>query len=261
MTTGFTEEFVDVGDSRVQVLKGGSGEPLVVLHGAGGHQGWPRYARALADRYTVYIPSHPGYGQSERPDWLESMNDLACFYTWFMEQHGLDGARAIGFSLGGWLAAEIAVACRHAFSKLMLVDPIGIKPKDGEIADVFIISPAQVLELMFHDPKQAPEYDEIYPQEPTPEQQETAERNREMTVRLTWKPCAHDPRLPYLLARVNIPTRIVWGRQDQLVPLECGQLYQKAIPGSELVVVDNCGHEPQIEKPDEFIKLALDFMA
>lgn len=261
MTTGFTEEFVDVGDSRVQVLKGGSGEPLVVLHGAGGHQGWPRYARALADRYTVYIPSHPGYGQSERPDWLESMNDLACFYTWFMEQHGLDGARAIGFSLGGWLAAEIAVACRHAFSKLMLVDPIGIKPKDGEIADVFIISPAQVLELMFHDPKQAPEYDEIYPQEPTPEQQETAERNREMTVRLTWKPYAHDPRLPYLLARVNIPTRIVWGRQDQLVPLECGQLYQKAIPGSELVVVDNCGHEPQIEKPDEFIKLALDFMA
>jgi pimeloyl-ACP methyl ester carboxylesterase len=261
MTTGFTEEFVDVGDSRVQVLKGGSGEPLVVLHGAGGHQGWPRYARALADRYTVYIPSHPGYGQSERPDWLESMNDLACFYTWFMEQHGLDGARAIGFSLGGWLAAEIAVACRHAFSKLMLVDPIGIKPKDGEIADVFIISPAQVLELMFHDPKQAPEYDEIYPQEPTPEQQETAERNREMTVRLTWKPYAHDPRLPYLLARLNIPTRIVWGRQDQLVPLECGQLYQKAIPGSELVVVDNCGHEPQIEKPDEFIKLALDFMA
>jgi pimeloyl-ACP methyl ester carboxylesterase len=114
---------------------------------------------------------------------------------------------------------------------------------------------------MFHDPKQAPEYDEIYPQEPTPEQQETAERNREMTVRLTWKPYAHDPRLPYLLARLNIPTRIVWGRQDQLVPLECGQLYQKAIPGSELVVVDNCGHEPQIEKPDEFIKLALDFMA
>ena len=261
MTTGFTEEFVDVGDSRVQVLKGGSGEPLLVLHGAGGHQGWPRYARALADRYTVYIPSHPGYGQSERPDWLESMNDLACFYTWFMEQHGLDGARAIGFSLGGWLAAEIAVACRHAFSKLMLVDPIGIKPKEGEIADVFIISPAQVLELMFHDPKQAPEYDELYGQEPTPEQLETAERNREMTVRLTWKPYAHDPRLPHLLARVNIPTRIVWGRQDHLVPLECGQLYQKAIPGSELVVVDNCGHEPQIEKPDEFIKLALDFMA
>lgn len=81
MTTGFTEEFVDVGDSRVHLLKGGSGEPVLVLHGAEGHQGWPRYAQALADRYTVYIPSHPGYGQSERPDWLESMNDLACFYT------------------------------------------------------------------------------------------------------------------------------------------------------------------------------------
>jgi pimeloyl-ACP methyl ester carboxylesterase len=261
MTTGFTEEFVDVGDTRVHLLKGGSGDPVLVLHGAGGHQGWRRYIQALAERYTVYVPSHPGYGQSERPGWLESMNDLACFYTWFMEQQGLDGVRAIGFSMGGWLAAEIAVACRHAFSRLMLVDPIGIKPNDGEIADIFIISPAQVLELMFHDPKQVPEYDEIYGQEPTPEQVETAERNREMAVRLIWKPYAHDPRLPQLLARVSIPTRIVWGRQDHLVPLECGQLYQKAIPGSELVVVDDCGHQPQIEKPDEFIKLALDFMA
>ena len=189
------------------------------------------------------------------------MADLACFYTWFMEQQGLDGTRAIGHSMGGWLAAEIAVACRHAFSKLMLVDAAGIKPNAGEIVDIFIISPAQILEQLFHDPKQAPEYEELYGQEPTPEEQETAERNREMAVRLTWKPYMFDPRLPDLLARVNVPTRIVWGRQDQIVPLECGQLYQKAIPGSDLVVMDDCGHVPQIEKPDEFIKLALDFFA
>lgn len=261
MTTDFTEEFVDVGNSRIHVLKGGSGDPLLWLHGGAGSEGWLRYAQALADHYTLYIPSHPGYGQSERPDWLESMTDLACFYTWFIEQQGLDGARAIGFSTGGFLAAEIAVACGHAFSKLILVDALGIKPKDGEIVDVFIISPAQLLELLYHDPQQTPEYDELYPGEPTAQQIETAERNREMSVRLLWKPYAHDPRLPYLLSRIKIPTRIVWGRQDRLVPLECGELYQQAIPGSELVVVDNCGHQPHIEKPDEFIKLALDFMA
>ena len=141
------------------------------------------------------------------------------------------------------------------------MDALGIKPKDGEIVDVFIISPAQLLELLYHDPQQTPEYDELYPGEPTAQQIETAERNREMSVRLLWKPYAHDPRLPYLLSRIKIPTRIVWGRQDRLVPLECGELYQQAIPGSELVVVDNCGHQPHIEKPDEFIKLALDFMA
>ena len=261
MAMDFTEEFVDVGGSKVHLMKGGSGEPLLVLHHAGGNSGWLRYAQALSDHYTVYIPSYPGYGQSERPDWLETMNDLACFYTWFMETQGLDGARAIGFSMGGWLAAEIAVACHHSFSKLMLVDAAGIKPQDGEIVDVFLISPAQVLELLFHDPKQAPEYDQLFGQEPTPEEVETAERNREMAVRLCWKPYMHDPRLPDLLKRVKIPTRIVWGRQDALIPLECGQMYQKAIPGSDLVIIDNCSHAPEMEKPDEFVKTALEFMA
>ena len=70
----------------------------------------------------------------------------------------------------------------------------------------------------------------------------------------------YDLRLPDLLARVNIPTRIVWGRQDQIVPLECGQIYQRSIPGSELIVIDGCGHSPQVEKPDEFVRVALDFL-
>lgn len=261
MAAGFTEEFVTVGGCKVHLLKGGSGEPLLWLHGGAGSEGWLRYAQGLAEHYTVYMPSHPGYDRSERPDWIESMFDMACFYTWFIEQQGLEGVRAVGFSTGGFLAAEIAAACGHAFSKLMLVDALGVKPETGEIVDVFIISPAQVLELLYHDPKQAPEYDDLYPQDPTPEKSATDERNREMSVRLLWKPYAHDPRLPQLLSRVKIPARIVWGREDRLVPLECGRLYQKAIPGSDLVIVDNCGHQPHIEQPEEFIKLTLDFMA
>ncbi len=260
MATQFSEEFVQVGDSKVHLLKGGSGEPLLLLHGAGGNRGWLGYVQALSDQFTVYAPSHPGFGQSDRPEWLETIPDLASFYTWFLEQQGLEGIRVIGFSMGGWLAAEMAVMCRHAFSKLMLVDAAGVKPRQGEIADIFIISPAQVTELIFHDPKQAPEYDQLYGQELTPEEVETAERNGEMSVRLCWKPYMYDPRLPDLLARVNIPTRIVWGHQDQIVPLECGQLYQTAIPGSELIVIDGCGHSPQVEKPDEFVRLALDFL-
>ena len=89
---------------------------------------------------AVYMPSHPGFGQSDRPEWLENMSDLACFYNWFLEKQGLDGARCIGFSLGGYLAAEMVAACNHSFSKLMLVDPVGIKPNEGEITDIFIIS-------------------------------------------------------------------------------------------------------------------------
>lgn len=260
MTTAFTEEMIDVGGTHIQMLKGGSGEPLVVLHGAGGNSGWLNYVNALSDKYTVYLPSHPGYGKSERPDWLETMADLASFYTWLLEDQGLEGSRAIGFSMGGWLAAEIAASCRHAFSKLILVDAAGIQPKHGEIADIFIISPAQVAELLFHDSKQAPEYESIYGGQPTPEQMEIAEGNREMSVRLCWKPYMYDPRLPSLLARVNIPTRIVWGNNDRLIPLECGQMFKQAIPGSDLVVIDNCGHVPQMEKTEEFVNAAVEFL-
>ena len=92
------------------------------------------------------------------------------------------------------------------------------------------------------------------------EQAALAERDREMAVRLCWKPYMHDPRLPTLLARVRLPTRIVWGREDRLVPVECGQLYQKAIPGSDLVIFESCGHSPQIEKPEEFTQTALEFL-
>ena len=261
MPTGFTEEFVDVGGSKIQLLRGGAGEPVLLLHGAGGSTGWLRYVQSLARRYTVYLPSHPGYGKSDRPEWLETVQDLACFYTWFLEAQGLEGVRAIGFSMGGWLAAEIAVMCPHAFSKLMLVDPAGLKPEQGEIADIFIISPAQITQLLFHNPKQAPEYDQVYGQQLTPEQQDMAERNREMAVRLCWKPYMHDPRLRGLLARVKIPARIIWGGQDKLVPVNCGELYRQAIPGSELVIIDDCGHVPQVEKPETFSRLALDFLA
>ena len=257
----FKEEMVDVGGTKVHTMKGGSGEPLLLLHGAGGNNGWLKSIDALAEKYTVYYPSHPGYGKSERPEWLETIPDMAAFYTWYLETLGLEGIRAVGFSMGGWIASEIAATCGHSFSKLMLVGAVGIKPNVAEIADLFIISPAQVLELMFHDPNQAPECQDIYQKELTPEEAMTAETNREMAVRLCWKPYMHDPRLANLLARVNIPTRMVWGKNDQIVPLECGELYNEAIKGSDLVVIENCGHSPQVEKPDEFIKIALDFLA
>ncbi len=261
MAVDFTEETINVGGCDLQLFKGGSGDPLLVLHGAGGNRGPLNYAQALAEHYTVYLPSHPGFGKSGRPDWIESVTDLASFYTWFQEEQGLEGVRCIGFSMGGWMAAEMAATCRHAFSKMMLVGAAGIKPSQGEIADIFIIAPAQVAGLSFHDPAQAPEYDEIYGGTPTPEQAALAERDREMAVRVCWKPYMHDPRLPLLLERVTVPTRVLWGRQDKLVPLECGEQYQQAIRGADLVVIDDCGHSPQIEKPQEFVAAALEFLA
>ena len=206
MAPTFTEEFVQVDGARVQMFKGGSGEPLLILHGNSGNSGPTISAQMLAERYTVYMPSHPGFNQSERPEWLETMQDLASFYSWFLEKQGLEGVRAIASSMGGWLAAEIAVNCRHAFSKLMLVGAVGIQPKNSEITDVFLITPEQVTELIIHDPKQVPDYDQIYGQTPTPEERYIADRNREMAVRLCWKPYMFDPSLPARLGRISHPT-------------------------------------------------------
>ena len=132
--------------------------------------------------------------------------------------------------MGGWLAAEMAVTCSHVFSKLMLVDPVGIKPQQGEITDIFIISRPRSSNYCFTIPIRL-----LSMRRSTADAQSGASgdcrEHREMAVRLCWKPYMYDPRLPGLLSRVNIPTRIVWGQEDRLVPLECAGLYQKAIPG------------------------------
>ena len=260
MAEGYTEAFVEAAETKLHLLQGGQGEPLLVLHGAGGNPGWLQYLTALAQRFHVYVPDHPGFGDSDLPDWIASVPDLACFYLWALEDLGLSRVRVLGFSLGGWLAAEMAIMCPQIFERLVLVGAAGIKPTQGEIADIFLLSPTELTAKMFYDPKQAPEYEQLYGQPLTPEGQDLRNRNREMAARITWKPYMHDPRLPALLARITAPTRIVWGRQDNIIPVECGTLYHQAIPESDLVVLEQCGHAPHLEKPDEFGRIAMDFL-
>lgn len=261
MAASCVEGFVEVGGAKVQLLRGGTGQPLLLLHGVEGNLGWVPFVQELSTRFTVYLPSHPGFGASDRPVWIESIPDLAGFYGWFLQEQGLEGVPVIGFDIGGWIAAEMAAMCGHAFGKIMLVGAAGIKPEKGEILDIFLITPAQIRDLSFHDPKQVPEYDRLYNSPLTPEQQYVADRNREMALRVTWKPYMFDPRLRSLLRRVRVPTRILWGREDRVIPLNCGELYQQAIPSSELVVIDRCGHMPHIERPAEFVRQALAFLS
>ena len=252
---------INVAGTEVEMFTGGSGPPLLFLHGAGGNSGWQRYHEELSANYTVYVPSQPGFNGTERPDWVYTINDVCHFNLQLVQALGLENYILMGSSMGGWVSAEMAAMSDANLRALILVDAAGIKPEQGEIADSFIISPAQINDLIFHDPTQAPEYGQLYGQPPTPEQAEIAEGNREMAVRLCWKPYMYDPRLPDILRMVNIPARVVWGREDRLVPLECGELYQQALPQSDLVVIDNCGHSPQVEKPDEFVRIALEFLA
>src|SRR5262249_4149711 len=159
-----------------------------------------------------YLPSHPGFDGSERPPWLNSILDLVCFYTWFLETQGLEGVRVLGWALGGWLAAEMAATTRHAFSKMLLVDAAGIKPHQCHIPclDTQIGAPMGFRPIQ--NPQKMPEAAPVHPPAPSPAAREQAVQTREMADRLTWKPYMHRPRLPALRARVTAPTRTVWGR-------------------------------------------------
>lgn len=144
--------------------------------------------------------------------------------------------------------------------RVALVGAAGMKPSEGEITDIFLMTPEEVAELRFYDKSQVPQYDELFGQSPTPEQQQMAVWDREMSALLTWKPYMYNPKMPFLMAQVKTPALIVWGKQDAIVPLHCGERYAQAISGAVLKVIDQCGHSPQFEKPQAFLDAVLPFL-
>jgi pimeloyl-ACP methyl ester carboxylesterase len=246
----------------VELRRGGSGAPLLVIHGEFGVPGWLESFAQLAEQYDVIVPSLPGYGRSARPDWIMSVHDLAAWITWFARDLDLrTPVNVIGCSLGGWAAAEIATVAPQFFNKLVIVGAMGIKPKQGEIFDYFLESGLTGLRRAFHRPEQSSEFMRYWGKEWTPEEADFVEQHREMTCRLAWRPYMHSLTLRHLLPGAVPPTFLVWGREDAITPLECGEIYRTAIPRSRLAVIENCGHMPEMEKPAEFARLVGDFLA
>jgi len=257
----FEKKAVTVGGARIEYLSGGSGAPLLWLHGSEGNLGWLRLHDELARSFTVFVPTHPGFAGSERPLWLESFLDLSRFYLWIVQELGLPRPTLVGHFIGGWLAAEMAVMSPQTFARMLLVDAAGVRPREGEITDVFLHGSEGTRQLSFFDVKQVTDYELLFGTKPTPEAREAHIINREAATRYCWKPYMHDPSLPLLLERLHgLPTLIVWGREDRIVPMECGELYRKAIAGSRLEIIDRCGHFPHLEKPAEFTRAISGFL-
>ena len=204
MTTAgsYTETFVEVADVRLQLRYGGTGEPLLVLHGELGVPGWLRAYELLAEHFTVYVPSLPGFGQSARPDWIISVRDLAAWVTWFVRDLQLpQPLNVIGCSMGGWIAAEIATCNAALFKKMVLVGAAGLKPEVGEVWDYFVHAPREAFTQAFYNPESVPEYGQYYGKSWTPEEEIQVESNREMAGRLLWKPYMRSHTLSRLAAR------------------------------------------------------------
>ena len=166
-----------------------------------------------------------------------------------------------GHFIGGWLAAEMAVMSPQIVARLLLLDPAGVRPREGEIADIFLHGSDGTRQLSFFDVKQVADYALLFGTKPSPEAREAHIINREAATRYCWKPYMHDPGLPPLLERLrDIPTLVICGREDRIAPVECGELYRGAIAGARLEVIDRCGHFPHFEKPAEFWRAASAFL-
>ena len=253
---------IDIAGITVELRRGGSGTPVLVIHGELGVPGWLESFAQLAEHHDVIVPSLPGYGRSTRPNWIMGVHDLAAWVTWFARDIDLrTPVNVIGCSLGGWVAAEIATVAPQFFNKMVLVGAMGIKPEQGEIFDYFLESGLTGLRRAFHRPEQSSAFMRYWGNEWTPEETDLVEQHREMTCRIAWKPYMHSLTLRHLLPGVSTPTLLLWGGEDAITPINSGEIYQRAIPRSRLVVIENCGHMPEMEKPTEFAGLIENFLA
>ena len=262
MTTAaaYQETVIQVRGTRVQMLQAGSGPPLVFLHGAAGAGVWSPGLAELARSFTVYLPSHPGFGASDWPDWLDGVDDLVFHYRDLFDTLGLERPHVAGASLGGWIAAELAVTYSDRIGKLVLIDAAGLAVEGVEVPDIFLLTPEQTTRLLYHDPAKA-EQAIARLAHLTPEQTARMSRDRAATARLAWQPYFYNPKLARRLERIRVPTLIVWGAQDRLFPPALGEAYAAEIPGGRLAVIDQCGHSPHNEQPAELARIVTEFLA
>jgi pimeloyl-ACP methyl ester carboxylesterase len=243
----FTTSFVEVDGCKTHLRRAGKGEPLLFLHGASGAPVIMPFMEKLAQRFDVLVPQHPGWGRSDEPAWLENIHDLAYFYLDFLKQLDLRNVTVVGSSMGGWIAMEMAVRDTARMKSLVLVSPAGVAAPGVQPADIFLMAPEELIRNLFVDEKL------VQARLSAPVDVDESLKNRHATARLAWEPRLHDPFLPKWLHRIDVPVKIIWGKQDRILPVGILDELKRLMPGAKTLVLDNCGHLPHAEKVDEFV--------
>jgi len=256
-TVAWTESEVPVAGVKLQLARAGKGRPVLVLHHDTGSLKRLPFYDALAERFDVLLPHLPGYGKSERPDWMRSVRDMAAVHRWLLGSLGVTRPSLIGLGFGGWIAAEMASLAPADLNRLVLVGAMGIKPPEGDILDQAIISYIDYARAGFHDQKA---FDRVYGAEPSNDQLEEWDICREMSFRIAWKPYMYSQTLPHLLGGVRAPALVVWGDDDKVVPSSAGKVYAKALADARLEIVKTCGHCVDMEQPEALARLVTNFL-
>jgi pimeloyl-ACP methyl ester carboxylesterase/mannose-6-phosphate isomerase-like protein (cupin superfamily) len=238
------------------VTEHGAGRPFLLLHGGAGPQSVDGFAGLLASEEParVLVPTHPGFGGTPRPDGLDSIGSLARLYTRMLEELGLTGVTVVGNSIGGWIAAEIAVLGSPRVSGVVLVDAAGLELADSPIADFFSLTMDQVADLSYYRPDAFRlDLDHM------PEQQKAMMAANRAALGVYAGRAMADPGLLDRLASVTVPVLVIWGEADRIIPVEHGRAYAKAIPNARFLLLPESGHLPQLEAPDRLLAAVRDF--
>lgn len=250
-------ERLDVPGGSIAYQRSGSGRPTVFLHAAGGAGDWTAFHAALASGRDLVVPEHPGFGASDDFADLSTIDDLVYHYLEVFDRLELDEFDLIGASFGGWIAAELAVHSPYRVRRLALLAPIGLRVAGSSIADLFIMTPPQLINALFHDQAMI---DAILGTPPTVEAILTAYRELGTLGRFAWRPFMCNPRLDGRLHRITSPTLVIAASDDRVVPIDHCRRYVEQIPDADLVVIDEIGHALYGERPEDVAGPIVEFL-
>ena len=256
-TASYAERELALATGKIKLLEQGTGAPVVVLHHSWGSAGWLPFHDRLADSGArVVVPDLPGWGGSERPAWAREPRDIAIIVSHMLDALDLSDAKLVGLGFGGYVAAELATMNPSRLAALVLVGAAGLQPKDGFILDQMMLSHRRYIEESF---RSAEAYAAAIGEEPPDDVRDLWDFSREMTARVTWKPYMFNRRLEPLLGDMHVPTLLVWGETDKVVPYACAEQYAAAIPNATIIVAEDAGHVVDLEQPERLAALVAAF--
>jgi pimeloyl-ACP methyl ester carboxylesterase len=236
---------------------------VILLHGLGGQaENWQLNIAPLSKNFHVVAPDQIGFGKSDKPLLKYRVGTYVDFLDKFMAELKIERASLVGNSMGGWIAGLYAVKYPNRVEKIVLADAAGIMPKEIDLDRIYQLNSSTrdevraSLKLVFASPMYASNealIDQFLTQRIAAGDGYTISSIIESIRR-------REDFLDARLAEIKKPTLIVWGRQDGLLPLADGERFNKGIAGSSLVIFDNCGHVPQVEKAADFNQAVLKFL-
>lgn len=237
---------IEVAGFRVRYREAGEGRPLLFLHGAAGWE-WSPLLDMLSTQHRVIAPEHPGFGRSQIPPWMMGVGDVAFFYLDVLRALDLRELHLVGHSVGGWIAAEVAIRSTARLSTLTLLAPAGVAHPEIAFGDIFLWTAEEFARRQFHDEARAEEWRKATDLLDI----DILLQNRAALARMGWHPRLSNPQLPTWLHRIDVPTLLVFSEEDQVVPFACHETFAREIEGAQVVAVAQSGHALPVERANE----------